>query len=242
LRITLDSYFGEEHKKKGLDYLPPSSLAAKYPKLAAQWHPRKNRFILPIDVTPGSGKKVWWICKKGHEWLTSVAHRTKGRGCPYCAGKKASLNYNLAVKFPNVAKQWHPFKNGAITPIQILPKSGKKFWWLCEHAHEWQAVVQSRTRGNGCPFCSRRFPTKDNNLSIKFPKIASEWHPTKNKISPEQVKPGSNKKVWWLCDCGYEYQAMIYNRTKNRSGCPQCRKEKMRQLRYEIALKKSVAP
>ena len=29
-------------------------------------------------------KKVWWKCKRGHEWKTSILHRSSGRGCPYC--------------------------------------------------------------------------------------------------------------------------------------------------------------
>ena len=38
------------------------------------------------DVTPHSGKDVWWICQLGHEWHTPIYHRTARRrtGCPVC--------------------------------------------------------------------------------------------------------------------------------------------------------------
>ena len=32
-------------------------------------------------------KKVWWKCKKGHEWQASVGYRAKfARPCPICNG------------------------------------------------------------------------------------------------------------------------------------------------------------
>ena len=61
-----------------------NNLLVKHPELAKQWHPTKNGKLKPYDVTPGSGKKVWWICEKGHEWEAVIANRTgDGRGCPH---------------------------------------------------------------------------------------------------------------------------------------------------------------
>jgi len=48
------------------------------PGLAAQWNPVKNGDLTPGAVTPGSGKKVWWLCEKGHEWQATSAQFT----CP----------------------------------------------------------------------------------------------------------------------------------------------------------------
>ena len=53
----------------------------------------------PRELTHGSGKKVWWKCSKGHEWKAACCSRTRGNGCPYCAGKKVCKdNYNLKKK------------------------------------------------------------------------------------------------------------------------------------------------
>ena len=57
------------------------------PKLAKEWHPTKNGKLTPMDVTPSSARKVWWICEKNHEWEASINNRTMGTKCPYCAGK-----------------------------------------------------------------------------------------------------------------------------------------------------------
>lgn len=69
---------------------PPKgkSLAEVNADLAKQWHPIKNEDLVPLDFFPASNKKVWWKCNKGddHEWISSVANRSKGKGCPICAG------------------------------------------------------------------------------------------------------------------------------------------------------------
>ena len=57
--------------------------------------------------------------------------------------------------------------------------------------------------------------SEDDNLSIKYPDVASQWHPTKNKdMKPENFRPKSYKKIWWLCKRGHEWEAMISNRTR----------------------------
>ena len=56
----------------------------------------KNGKIKPSKVVPGSGKKAWWLCEKGHSYDAIIGNRTKpnGTGCPYCVGKKPSETNN----------------------------------------------------------------------------------------------------------------------------------------------------
>jgi hypothetical protein len=63
------------------------NLLAANPELARQWHPTKNRDLSPDQVTPHSGKKVWWVCAKRHAWAASISNRSKGSGCPVCIGR-----------------------------------------------------------------------------------------------------------------------------------------------------------
>lgn len=65
-----------------------NDLATTNPKLASEWNYKKNGFLTPFDITLGSHKRVWWVCSKGHEWLTSVCNRKRNDGCPYCSNKK----------------------------------------------------------------------------------------------------------------------------------------------------------
>lgn len=47
----------------------------------------RNGDLTANDVTPHSNKKVWWVCKNGHEWKSLINNRSLGVGCPICAGR-----------------------------------------------------------------------------------------------------------------------------------------------------------
>ncbi|MCP5107355.1 MAG: zinc-ribbon domain-containing protein [bacterium] len=138
--------FALEDKKK--------AVSIAHPDLVKQWHPTKNGDLKPDKVTAGSDLEVWWVCDQGHEWLAVVRSRCVGVECPYCSGRIPSEDYNLKVINPAVAKEWHPTKNGDLTPNNILPFSTKIVWWVCENGHEWQAPVARRNHSN-CPHCHR---------------------------------------------------------------------------------------
>lgn len=204
-----------------------NDLATQLPTLAKEWHPTKNGALTPKDVVPGSRRKVWWICPKGHEYQAMISSRAQGSGCPVCAGKKIIPGENdLASQYPTIAKEWHPTKNGTLTPDHIAPASNRKVWWICDKGHEYQAVVSTRTQRNGgCPYCAnKRVLPGFNDLATKYPEIAAQWHPTMNgSLTPDHVLPGSRKKVWWQCRSGHVWQAVVYSRTgSQRTGCPVC--------------------
>ena len=46
-------------------------------------------------------------------------------------------------------------------------------------------------------------------------------------LTPEQVAPASNKKVWWRCPKGHDYQAVVASRTQRNGGCPYCANTKV---------------
>jgi hypothetical protein len=137
------------------------TLAFFSPAVAAQWHPTRNGGVLTTQITAGSSRKAWWQCPVAadHEWEATVSNRTaNSSGCPFCANQRTSTTNNLLVKYPEIASQWHPTKNGLITPDQVVAGSGRRFWWWCrkDSDHVWQSrVVDRTTAGHGCPFCAR---------------------------------------------------------------------------------------
>lgn len=195
-----------------------------HPNLAMEWHPTKNGELKPADCTYGSGKKVWWQCENEHEWQATISNRAGNKsGCPYCSGKKAWPGFNdLQTTNPELAQEWHPVKNGNLTPRMVVSRSDKKVWWLCEKGHEWEAAIKDRQHGNGCPYCSGRLPVPGKtDLATVYPDIAKQWHPTKNgKLTPSQMTPRPNKKVWWKCEKGHEWYATVDSRSKTI--CPIC--------------------
>jgi hypothetical protein len=201
-----------------------NSLKFLFPKMTEEWHPTKNGYLMPDNVTKSSNKKVWWLCKNNHEWLVTINNRVnQNTGCPYCSGRKATSTNNLKVLLPNIAKEWHTTKNINLKPEEVGLKSNKKVWWLCPKGHEYFAVIYSRAIGTGCTYCANLKTSSTNNLKFNFPEIAKEWHPTKNgDLKPEDVVKHTGRKVWWLCKKGHEWKASIHSRSSAGSGCPKC--------------------
>ena len=204
------------------------------PSLAREWHPTKNKELTPKEVGIGYSKKVWWKCGKGndHEWMTSVVKRSRGNGCPICKNKKVVVSNSLAILNPKLALEWHPIKNINLKPLDFAIGSGKKIWWKCPKGddHEWQASIVKRTSGQNCPFCSGKKMSILSSLAVTFPKLANEWHPTKNNnLVPENVYHGSELMVWWKCPKGddHEWQALVSNRTRLNVGCSICAGKKI---------------
>jgi hypothetical protein len=204
------------------------SLVETHPELAKEWHPFMNT-VLTTEVTAGSNKKVWWKCNEGpdHEWEASISSRSYGRGCPVCTGRKVVKSNCLSTTHPDLAKEWHPFKND-ILPSEVTAGSNKKVWWKCNEGpdHEWEALVSSRGQGRNCPFCDGKKVSTTNSLDTYFDdKVLDEWHYEKNyPLTPSNVTYASSKTVWWKCavDVDHEWQASISNRTTRQSGCPVC--------------------
>ena len=137
-----------------------NDLATQYPQLAAQWDAAKNGALTPEAVLPGSNRRVWWRCEQGHSYPAAISHRVRsGSGCPYCASRKVLPGFNdLATIEPVVASQWHPTRNGSLTPQQVTSGSSRRVWWLCEKGHAWRSAVSTRTGKQrcGCPICAGR--------------------------------------------------------------------------------------
>jgi|GEM_PF-134804 len=211
-------------------------LSVTHPELAREWHPALNGDLTPADVVPGSNKKVWWKCPRGpdHEWEAALCNRTKRKsGCPCCLNKQVSVTNSLATIFPEIAAEWHPTRNGNLTAAEVFAGSEKKVWWKCPDGeeHEWQATLISRIEGVRCPYCSGRKASSANSLASLYPEITAEWHPTRNgELTPAEVVPGSNKKVWWKCPKGpdHEWEATVNHRAGERgTGCPFCSNKKV---------------
>ena len=222
-----------------------NSLAEKETELTKEWHPTKNGYLRPNMISFSSAKKVWWLGKCGHEWQASVDNRRHGNGCPICAGFQVLEGYNdLATIFPELAKEWCLERNGDLLPTQVTRGSRKKVWWICSEGHEYESSVSNRVFGRGCPVCGVRRRgelriknkiAKEGSLAETNQKLSSEWHPTRNgDLKPENVTRGSDRKVWWKCERGHEYEATISNRSYGK-GCPICAGKKIVQGINDLA-------
>jgi hypothetical protein len=77
------------------------NLKVTNPQLSVEWHPTKNIGLNPSNISPGSGKRVWWLCRFcSHDWKATIDNRNgKNRGCPKCNAGNSSSFHEQCVLF-----------------------------------------------------------------------------------------------------------------------------------------------
>ena len=212
-----------------------NSLQKVYPKLSLEWDYEKNGNLLPNNFASHSNKKVWWKCSKGHSYEASINNRANGTGCPYCNNHKVLVGFNdLKTICPNLVKEWDYEKNGNLLPNNFASHSNKKVWWKCSKGHSYEAIINNRRKGTGCPYCSNKKILKGyNDLETRYPKLIKEWNYEKNIVMPSSVSFHSSKKVWWKCSkCDFVWQTSVEKRTKRLQGCPNCHNNPLKSLYF----------
>jgi len=250
---------------------PPSVKAGKslrdlHSELAGELHPTLNGDLSADHISPGSRKKVWWLCPAcKHAYEMAPSHRTgpNRSGCPPCAYRRLSEiqtrplpGRSLQELSPDVAASWHPSRNLPVTPSSLKNVSGYRAWWRCpDCGHEWQTSVGNRTSGKrtGCPPCGRANRTYERDASqvaepgASFgdlhPDLLVEWHPDLNEgLDPFRLKPASGVKAWWKCrECGHEWQTTLALRAAAGTGCSPCSYKQRGQKRRTPKPGRSVA-
>lgn len=200
-----------------------NDLMTCYPTLAKTWHPSLNAKLTPSDFIATSKSEVWWKKECGHEYKRAIIEEVIEQNCIVCD--------SLAMKHPELMSQWHSELNKGIDPHQFSSQSNKKVFWHCSKGHDYQASIKQRLNHSTCPVCQRskksksaksKTSTQSSNLKQAFPSLAAQWHPTKNHpLTPSKLRPSSNRKVWWQCENGHEWQESPVYRQR-ASKCPQC--------------------
>ena len=120
---------------------------------------------------------------------------------------------DLATVHPEIAAQADGWD-----PTTVTTGTNKKVGWKCELGHRWEARVDNRANGRGCPVCSGQAVLSGfNDLVTTHAELALQadgWDPT-------TVTAGTGKKVGWKCELGHRWEAQVVSRTWGR-GCPSC--------------------
>src|SRR3954468_4750356 len=74
---------------------------------------------------------------------------------PSCAKQVATEANNLTVTHPQLLVEWLPANRRR--PVDVVAASHYRAAWRCiDCGHRWQAEVNKRTSGQGCPACRVR--------------------------------------------------------------------------------------
>jgi hypothetical protein len=138
-----------------------------------------------------------------------------------------------------VSQEFHPIRNGSLTPSDVPYSWKQKVWWQCPNipAHEWEATPNNRTKKNnptGCPDCRgnhlRGKVPFERSLQGKAPEVVSELIPDRSGFTAAEVLYGSKQVAWWRCPAGHpDYEMPINDRTNasRRQGCPYCARKRL---------------
>jgi hypothetical protein len=224
-----------------------SSLSKTHPDISRDWILDKNFPLIPEQIDAYSKQLVWWRCERGHEYRVSVYSRVRSRGCKVCnkpehieRSRRSKLGKGTSLSAGNakVSLEWDFIKNSGLTPEDVAEKSHILVWWKCSAGHSWQSTPNRRSRGDGCPECSklhhgervRAWRLKKSGISFAeaYPNLITEWDYEHNSIQPDKVSPKSGLKVSWVCKYGHKWLASISNRTIAGSNCPLCNPQSSR--------------
>jgi hypothetical protein len=139
----------------------------------------------PRDLKPGSSKKVEWVCDCGNTTMATVNNVVKGhtKTCGKC--DVVTAEFLKEAKFGSLVIE---------TPENFKPSSAKKVGWVCDCGNV-QKIVFNAVYGGHTKTCGRC-----NVLPLEFFK-EKKFGKLRMK-NPQSVKPGSDQKIEWVCDCG----------------------------------------
>lgn len=217
----------------GHQVLPGTNdLESMAPNVAKEWHPTKNKDLLPSQVSLKSGIVVWWKAQCGHEYKAKIGERVRGladrpdtNGCPVCLNRKFVPGVNdLQSLRPDIAAELHPTLNGSITASSLNVSAPGKYWWLCSEGHEYRQNLRAKTKANqGCPICRNLTVVEGlNDLATTNPELLDSWDFERNgELKPELVVAGTLRKIHWRCLQGHHWTATGAKRVSGQ-GCPVC--------------------
>jgi hypothetical protein len=204
-----------------------NTLADLMPKIAAEWDSEANGDLTPFMVTPGCDRKVGWRCTKGHPYKAYINNRVlRGTACPFCARKAILVGYNdLATTHPKEVQMWDKEAAGNPKPTEVSAGNNTtKIFLLCHNGHPFCSTPARLVKTGGrCKRCAGTVLVPGgNDLATLRPDVAAWWHPTKNgDLTPNQIRPFSDKTVWWKCPDGHEFPSTVSHRSRqNRQTCP----------------------
>ena len=249
LNISVDININRDRSNIYNQYLAQkkeNSLAESFPELCEEWNYKRNGDLFPQLITRQSDKKVWWIGKCGHEWQAVVSTRTKGHGCPYCNSNRLLSGFNdLATTNPELCELFDEEKNGK-NISEISPNLQVSLYWKCSKGHSYKKNLKTMLKHIGdfdevCPYCNKLLSKTVNEkgakkangtnnwrkalsltLDLSNPESLNEWDYERNKIRPNEITLGTDKKVWWKCINGHSYEATPSNHINLHRGCPYC--------------------
>ena len=172
---------------------------------------------------------------KGWSWRTlrkdsiEIKKPVGNRGVP------DSFNQSVAHTHPHLLKEFYTSWNNGATLKDFKAGSSFRVFWKCAKGHVWYSGISSRTSEirmtTGCPMCSSKKASKENNISLTHPEIADEWcYELNGEFKPDDFSFGSTLDIAWICKSNPDHVWPANPKERsNGNGCPLCYPKTSRQ-------------
>lgn len=202
---------------------------------ADMWDFDLNTDMDPTKLLPGSGKKAYFKCKKGHGSYRKISDFYRLPKCPECEKKQTKLVY----QFPNTRLFWNNIKNTDVDLEEIIQSSRYSADFSCPNCkYEWVAQISYWNKHRYCPCCgfdgsegsierNRELLAKNPIITFKMdnPAGADMWdYDANGDVTPDNISKGSSYYAHFICEKGHKFQRTVYNMQKDGEliGCPYC--------------------
>lgn len=196
----------------------------------------KKGYVLLEENYKNNKQMLRYLCPEHPDKENYIAYSDlqQGHGCSYCVGLK---------KFTfEEAKHEFESNNFTILDDEYINSSTPVKCYCNFHQEYIQfKTLQQFRHGYGCIYCMGKKATYNTSFGFNYPELLTEWNFNKNKLTPYNILPKSNKKVWWKCsECGNEWQTEVANRTNKQSGCPACSESKGEKRTRKFLIKNKI--
>jgi len=178
--------------------------------------------IFLSKIYKGVKYKHSWECSVGHQWEATPDNIKRGRWCPKCVGKNATIADMQAIA---------EAKGGRCLSSEYV-KSQTKLQWECAEGHQWEAVPNSIKQGRWCPKCGDISMAQKQKLTIEEMQVIAESRGGKC-LSSEYVS--AHTKLQWECAEGHQWAATPAH-IKTGTWCPDCGRDRTNQALEGIKL------
>ena len=143
-----------------------------------------------------------WKCSKGHVWTASYDNVSRGKWCPYCAGRKVEMESMNELAF----------RNGGKCLVDKFYSVKNKYRWMCAEGHTFEGTYTQVKNGYWCQECKE--PSSDTAFLKRL--VA------RNGYSVSSIKKvGKIVFLDLICECGNSWQTRNLDIQSGR-WCPNC--------------------
>ena len=220
---------------------------------ASDWNYVLNNGVLPRHVFLNSHNKYWFTCSNcEHDFQALLFCINEGGWCPYCSHHKLCqmescklcLEKSFAFSSTNKVQYWNYKLNIGITPRDVFLNSNKNYWFTCsECGHDFQISTYHIHENKWCSYCANRLLCKKESCMSCFNKTfsaidkAQYWNYVKNDgISPRDVFMNSNKKYWFICEKGHNFNITLAAISSSQNWCRYCVNKTEQKLQERLVI------